>query len=131
MTSPQRDAVSASYWQSLVLAADSGDLHLDADTARRCDAACEAFLARLDTHIKRAALLADADGYGYGSFASGISLANAFASKAVGAENSLVEVLESHVQVVKEMQVVFRKFLVDYQDTEHNNSTAIGQAGSN
>lgn len=76
-------------------------------------------------------MLADADGYGYGSFASGISLANAFASKAVGAENSLVEVLESHVQVVKEMQVVFRKFLVDYQDTEHNNSTAIGQAGSN
>lgn len=131
MTSPQLGVFSTSYWQNLVEATDSGDLYLNADVAQRCNAACEAFLAQLDAHITRVALLADADGDGYGSFASGMSLANVFASRAVSDGNSLVEVLQSHIQVVKEMQAVCRKFFVDYQDTEHSNSTAIGQAGPN
>ena len=116
-----------SHWQDLALAADVGDLILEEDAARFCDSACDEYLATLN------ALKIDAGGLGnikgMGDFESGIALARKFSLKAVGGDNNLVDVLDSHILVVESMQNVFRKFIVRTAATDGENASSINIDG--
>ncbi|WP_037143966.1 hypothetical protein [Rhodococcoides fascians] len=113
------------YWQGLALAADSGQLYLDENTARECDQACQQYLYKLDIHKESASLLAKVDGYG--DFEMGKQFAQFLSEKAVGGQNSMVGVIDSHIQVVKEMQAVFQKFFNHYTDTDADNASDVAQ----
>ncbi|MGK2883563.1 MAG: hypothetical protein ACSLE8_02130 [Rhodococcus sp. (in: high G+C Gram-positive bacteria)] len=128
MAPPRPESTGAStYWQNLAVAVDAGQLFLNEEAAKKCHAACVVYLAKLDIHKESAQNLARVEGYG--DFKSGQELADIFSKKAVGGEDNMVDVLESHIQVVKDMQAVFQKFFTVYDDTEQDNSIAIGQAG--
>ncbi|WP_245819959.1 hypothetical protein [Rhodococcoides yunnanense] len=95
-------------WGSLARAADSGDLHLDVDAARSCDEACVEYLEKLYAHQGVALSLTDVEVLG--SFDFGIALAKTFSEKAVGGANNVVDALQSHIDVVMQMQAVFQEF---------------------
>ncbi|MDJ0362713.1 hypothetical protein [Rhodococcus sp. H29-C3] len=115
------------YWNGLATAADDGHLLLDPAAARHCDAACTEYLATLKSNQESARMLGDVRGMG--TFESGIALARKFSQKAVGGPNNLVDVLQSHIDVVTAMQAVFRKFFVTAEDVDEHNATSIGQHG--
>ncbi|WP_255122683.1 hypothetical protein [Rhodococcus sp. 14-2470-1b] len=113
------------YWQSLAVAADNGQLYLDADTARQCDQTCVNYLDRLDRHRETARRLAKIDGYG--DFEMGRQFAQILSDKAAGGQNSMVGVIDSHIQVVKEMQAVFQKFFNHYTDIDADTASDVAQ----
>ena len=117
----------STYWQNLAVAADAGELFLNEEAAKKCHAACVAYLEKLEGHVERAQLLANVEGYG--EFTSGQELADMFSKKAVGGDDNMVDVLKGHIQVVTEMQAVFQKFFTVYDGTDEDNSTAINQTG--
>ncbi|RRQ28070.1 hypothetical protein DK926_09270 [Rhodococcus sp. Eu-32] len=118
---------AVAYWNSLSDAAESGQLYLSPEAARKCDYACTDFLSKLSDHQLEAGLLADVKGLG--SLPSGISLATRFSEKAAGGPNNLVDVLQSHIDVVMAMQAVFRKFFTDTADTDRENASGISAQG--
>ncbi|MCZ4080168.1 hypothetical protein O1W68_19670 [Rhodococcus sp. H36-A4] len=115
------------YWKRLGTAADEGHLFLDPAAARHCDTACSEYLCTLEKNKTDARALEKVEGFG--TFDSGIALARKFSQKAVGGPNNLVDVLQSHIDVVTSMQAVFRKFFVAAEDIEQQNATSIGQNG--
>ncbi|MET4049540.1 MULTISPECIES: hypothetical protein [unclassified Rhodococcus (in: high G+C Gram-positive bacteria)] len=117
------------YWNSLATAADDGDLFLDPDAAQHCDKACTEYLSILETNKDLAFKLGNVKGMG--TFDSGIALARKFSLKVVDGPNNLVDVLQSHIDVVTSMQAVFRKFFDAAEDVDQDNATSIGQNGPN
>lgn len=115
------------YWQDLGLAADRGELFLRSDAAASCYAACEEYIAKLRDHQAKAGQLGTVSCWG--EFESGKQLQRIYADRAVGGEGSLVDVLQSHIDVVSEMQAVFRKFFVATEATDVGNATDIGVHG--
>ena len=115
------------YWNGLATAADEGHLFLDPTAARQCDQACSVYLSNLETNQQAARKLGDVRGMG--TFDSGIALARKFSQKAVGGPNNLVDVLQSHIDVVTAMQAVFRKFFVAAEDIDQQNAASIDQNG--
>ena len=116
-------------WKALALAADRGDLLLDQNAARKCSDACESYLEKLARRQKETEGLAKLSGWG--DFTAGQQLMGIYASKASGGENSMVDVLQSHIDVVTEMKAVFDKFFTVTDDNEHQNASAIGSVGQN
>lgn len=92
------------YWNDLAVAVDEGQLFLDPEAAHHCDAACNEYLGILREQKSYAERLSDVRGMG--SFDSGIALARKFSLKAAGGTNNLVDVLQSHIDVVMAMQTV-------------------------
>lgn len=117
------------YWQSLAAAAESGQLYLDQDIARQCSDSCTTYLEKLDERREEAVRLADVQGYG--DFEMGKQFAQILSEKAVGGQNSMVGVIDSHIQVVKEMQAVFQKFFDQYSDTEDATASDVAQTFPN
>jgi hypothetical protein len=117
------------YWQSLAAAAESGQLYLDQDIARQCNDTCTTYLEKLDERRKEAVRLADVQGYG--DFEMGKQFAQILSEKAVGGQNSMVGVIDSHIQVVKEMQAVFRKFFNHYTDIDADTASDDAQTFPN
>ncbi|MDJ0396035.1 hypothetical protein QMK17_22185 [Rhodococcus sp. G-MC3] len=117
--------VPMTYWQSLAAAADRGELFLDPEVAAICSKSCTNYVAKLQESIASAKLLAGIDGWG--EFQSGQALREIYAKKAVGGENNMVDVLQSHIDVVTEMQAVFKKFFVDTTVTDVGTAADIGQ----
>ena len=115
------------YWQSLATAADQGHLFLNPEAAQKCSIACENYLKQLIGHKTEALRLAEADGWG--EFAMGQQFRQILRDKAVGGENNLVDVLEGHIQVVREMQIVFQKFFATTEAHDQDNSAELGQLG--
>ncbi|WP_186629447.1 hypothetical protein [Rhodococcus sp. BP22] len=115
------------YWNGLATAADEGHLFLDPTAARQCDKACSEYLWTLEKNKIDARALEKVEGFG--PFDSGIALARKFSQKAVGGPNNLVDVLQSHINVVTAMQAVFRKFFVAAEDIDQQNAASIGQDG--
>ncbi|MET4046345.1 MULTISPECIES: hypothetical protein [unclassified Rhodococcus (in: high G+C Gram-positive bacteria)] len=115
------------HWSDLATAADSGQLFLNPNAARDCNQACEEYLSILRVQKQKAAALGDVRGMG--EFPSGIALAKKFSLKAVGGENNLVDVFQSHIDVVMAMQAVFRKFFDATETTDQDNASRIGQEG--
>ncbi|WP_186629439.1 hypothetical protein [Rhodococcus sp. BP22] len=115
------------YWNDLATAADDGQLFLDPASAQHCDKACTEYLAILETNKDLAFKLGNVKGMG--TFDSGIALARKFSLKAVDGPNNLVDVLQSHIDVVTAMQAVFRKFFDAAKDVDQQNATSIGRNG--
>ena len=59
----------------------------------------------------------------------GLQLQDIFAKKAVGGENNMVDVLQSHIDVVEEMKVVFNKFFTSTNDVDEANAGGIQVEG--
>jgi len=107
---------STTYWQSLADAADQGHLFLNEAAAKACSEACSVYIDKLIEHQKTARTLADIDGFG--DFDSGQELRDLFAAKAVGGED-----------VVREMQVVFKKFFDSTDAGDEDNAADIAARG--
>lgn len=118
---------STTYWQSLADAADQGHLFLNEAAAKACSEACSVYIDKLIEHQKTARTLADIDGFG--DFDSGQELRDLFAAKAVGGEDNMVDVLQSHIDVVREMQVVFKKFFDSTDAGDQDNAADIAARG--
>lgn len=118
---------ASTYWQSLAEAADHGDLFLNPDAARACSAACDNYIAKLITHKDKAQELANADGWG--DFQMGTQIRTIFREKAAGGANNMVDVLESHIEVVREMQAVFQKFFTATTEVDQQNAVGTQAAG--
>ncbi|QCB52477.1 hypothetical protein E5720_11325 [Rhodococcus sp. PAMC28707] len=114
-------------WQDLAAAADDGHLYLTADAARACDVACDKYLDLLKTCKNRAYELAHVKGMG--DFESGRALARKCSLKAVGGDNNLVDVLDSHILVVESMHTVFRKYIVSTVATDGENASSFNIDG--
>lgn len=119
----------STQWQALAVAADDGQLFLDAEAARACFSACEVYISRLREHQRTATSLTDISGWG--DFASGLQLRDILAAKAVGGENNMVDVLQSHIDVVEEMKMVFAKFFVANNAVDQHNAADLRAEGPN
>lgn len=117
------------YWQALAQAADRGQLYLNSEAAQECARACENYIDRLKVHRNTALDLAKADGWG--EFQSGRELRTILRQKAVGGENNMVDVLQSHIDVVEEMKVVFNKFFTATNAVDDANAAGIKAEGPN
>lgn len=118
---------SVSYWQNLAIAADQGNLYLDPEAASACSRACDDYVGKLFARQEKAKELANIKGWG--DFSSGQAVRTLYAEKAVGGPNNMVDVLQGHIDVVREMQVVFQKFFVDTGAMDDANATEVGQQG--
>ncbi|MDJ0396043.1 hypothetical protein QMK17_22225 [Rhodococcus sp. G-MC3] len=117
------------YWQSLAVAADRGQLFLNSEAAAACNKACEDYIDKLKLSKNKAGDLANADGWG--EFESGKQIRKLFSEKAIGGKNNMVDVLQSHIDVVEQMQAVFRKFFVLTYATDSDNASDLQQHGPN
>lgn len=117
----------ATYWQALAVAADQGQLYLNPEAARACSAACDDYIKKLLDHQRNARELANTRGWG--DFDSGLQLQDIFAKKAVGGENNMFDVLQSHIDVVKEMKVVFGKFFAATEAADEVNAADLQSQG--
>lgn len=117
------------YWQALAVAADGGQLYLNAEAAQACYSACNRYIEKLIQHQATATDLANASGWG--DFDMGLELQAILAKKAVGGENNMVDVLQSHIDVVEEMKVVFSKFFTATNDVDEANAGGIKAQGPN
>ncbi|KZF07322.1 MAG: hypothetical protein WBD41_05600 [Rhodococcus sp. (in: high G+C Gram-positive bacteria)] len=124
MSDPQNDMT---YWQSLAVAADEGHLFLNPEAAAACSSACDIYIDQLKLHQDSAKLLANVSGWG--DFASGQQLQKIFSEKAVGGDNNMVDVLQSHIDVVEEMKVVFSKFFSATQAIDEANAAGVQAQG--
>ncbi|OZF51656.1 hypothetical protein [Rhodococcus sp. 14-2470-1a] len=113
----------STYWQALAVAADNDQLYLNAEAAQACAVACDQYILRLRHHQETATALARVSGWG--DFDMGLQLQDIFAKKAVGGENNMVDVLQSHIDVVEEMKVVFNKFFTSTNDVDEANAGGI------
>ena len=117
----------ATYWQALAVAADQGNLYLNPEAAKACNGACDDYILKLKEHQKSARDLGDISGWG--DFKSGTQLRDMFAAKAVGGANNMVDVLQSHIDVVEEMKVVFGKFFAATEAADDANATDLQSRG--
>lgn len=115
------------HWQSLAVAADEGELYLDEAAAEACSRSCDEYIDKLIAHQKTAKSLSNI--VGWGEFKSGQQLREIYSQKAVGGANSMVDVLQSHIDVVIQMQAVFKKFFVDTGATDDGNAADLGSQG--
>ena len=117
----------ATYWQALAVAADQGQLYLNPEAARACSAACDDYIHKLLDHQRKARVLANTSGWG--DFNSGKELQRIFSKKAVGGANNMLDVLQSHIDVVEEMKVVFGKFFAATEAADDANASDLQSQG--
>ncbi|MCC8929045.1 MULTISPECIES: hypothetical protein [Nocardiaceae] len=115
------------YWQSLAIAADQGHLFLNPSAASACYRACDEYIAKLRDHQTKAGQLGKISGWG--DFKSGTELRDMFAAKAVGGDDNMVDVLQSHIDVVEQMQVVFKKFFTATDNVDETNAADVRAQG--
>ncbi len=115
------------YWQALAVAADTGQLYLNSDAAEQCSNACDDYIELLKGHRLEPYKLAHADGWG--EFESGKDLRTMFREKAVGGEDNMLDVLQSHIDVVEQMQVVFKKFFTATDNVDETNAADVRAQG--
>ncbi|OZC84440.1 hypothetical protein CH304_18585 [Rhodococcus sp. 15-649-1-2] len=115
------------YWKALAVAADNNQLYLNEEAAHACYEACDKYIAKLKVHQKTARDLRNVTGWG--DFNMGLHLQKVFADKADGGENNMVDVLQSHIDVVEEMKVVFNKFFTSTNDVDQANAGGIQVEG--
>ena len=113
----------ATYWQALAVAADQGQLYLNPAAAQVCSAACDEYILKLENHQREARVLANISGYG--DCKAGTELRDMFAAKAVGGEDNMVDVLQSHIDVVEQMKVVFNKFFTATDNVDDTNAADV------
>jgi hypothetical protein len=117
----------ATYWQALAVAADEGHLYLNPGAAKACNSACDEYILKLKAHQEAARDLANISGYG--DFKSGTELRAMFAAKAVGGDDNMVDVLQSHIDDVEQMKVVFNKFFTATDNVDDTNAADVRAQG--
>lgn len=117
------------YWQALAVAVDEGQLYLNEEAARACYLSCDQYIEKLLKHKDTARDLANVRGWG--DFDMGLELQDIVAKKAAGGDNNMVDVLQSHIDVVQEMKVVFNKFFTTTQAVDDVNAVGIQAEGPN
>lgn len=116
------------HWQAMAVAADQGQLYLNPEAAAACDSACDQYIVKLKEHRDAAQRLTNVSGWG--DFDSGKEVQRIFSEKAAGGANNMVDVLQSHIEVVEEMKVVFGKFFAATEFTDDTNATDLKSQGS-
>ncbi|ATL69408.1 hypothetical protein [Nocardia terpenica] len=114
-------------WRKLLGQANSGQLFLDPEIGKGLDKVCDDYLDRLDT------LLRGTDRFrflgGFGTFQSGIDLEKKFKAKAIGQDQSLVSILQQHVDVVKTAKEVVAKAVSNFVEQDRQNADRISRTG--
>lgn len=95
------------------------DPHL-AETLRN---ACDALRAELQAQFIKAGELGTIDAFG--TLRSGQALQTKFEGKAVGGQDALVDVLNSHIAVVEAMQAHFQACMDNARDQESSNVSTL------
>ncbi|RDI24030.1 hypothetical protein DEU38_111107 [Rhodococcus sp. AG1013] len=113
-----------SAWQELVSAVDGGTLYLEPGVADACAGRCEDLMAALSEVRARAAGLSVVEGFG-DQLPSGIALARKFGLKASGGDYPLEQAISDHIEVVREMQMVFQRIGAQYQAAEDANQQSL------
>nr|WP_296780942.1 hypothetical protein [Rhodococcus sp. (in: high G+C Gram-positive bacteria)] len=126
---PTPELSAATYWSNLAAAADQGHLFLASEVARSCSLHCDGYLDKLRQRLE--AVQAMPRAAGYGNFDSGTQLADFYSDRMSGGENSMAAVLQSHIDVVMEMQAVFNKFFTVTTDNDEANGADIVANGPN
>ena len=115
------------YWQALAVAADQGQLYLNDQAAQACYSACDGYILKLKEHQETARRLVNTSGWG--DFDSGKELARIFSEKAAGGEDNMVDVLQSHIDVVEGRKVVFGKFFAATEAADAANAPDLQAQG--
>lgn len=126
---PTPELSATTYWSNLAAAADQGHLFLVPEVARTCSVHCDGYLDKLRKRLE--AVQAMPRTAGYGNFDSGNQLADFYSDRMSGGESSMATALQSHIDVVMEMQTVFNKFFTATIDTDQVNGADIGANGPN
>jgi hypothetical protein len=116
-------------WQALGAMADSGNLYLERDVAKRCAQRCAEFVVELGVLKEEVRSLASIDGFG-DLLPSGVTLAAKFEKKASGGDYSMEQAIGDHITVVREMQQTFEKIDAIYSASEERGTAGINSAGS-
>jgi hypothetical protein len=116
-----------SEWTALGEQVDAGALYLERGTAANCAQHCATLLAELARLRDRAYGLQYVDGFG--SFPSGIALAEKFSRKAVGGDYSMVQALTDHIAEVEAMRDVFLRIEAQYVTADESSAQALGAIG--
>lgn len=101
-----------SEWKQLAGAVDGGQLYLEREIAIKCAGHCTTFAEELKRIRRMARTLGEAEGFG--TFPSGIALAEKFSKKAVGGDYSMVQALTDHIAEVEAMRDVFLRIEARY-----------------
>ena len=104
---------------------ESGELFVDPKVAKPMVAACDAWIGELKLMVVLCERLSDVKGMG--TLESGRALADKFAKKAIGGEDSLEKSLDSHITVVKEMRAYFQACIDRYESVDTENAAAHGR----
>ncbi|KZF06619.1 hypothetical protein A2J03_24285 [Rhodococcus sp. EPR-157] len=115
------------HWQAMAVAADQGQLYLNPEAAAGCNSACDQYIVKLKEHTDAAQRLTNVSGWG--DFDSGKEVQRIFSEKAAGGANNMGDVLQSHIEVVEEMKVVFGKFFAATEFTDDTNATDLKSQG--
>ncbi|MGK8489860.1 hypothetical protein [Nocardia asiatica] len=96
---------NANEWRRLVDEARAGELYLDdANAASLCVTACD---QRLDSLLKLLAVARNAQNVtGFGDFAMAADLVKKFSKQATGEDHSIDQVINEHIETVKNMREV-------------------------
>ncbi|MBF6228204.1 hypothetical protein IU470_24240 [Nocardia abscessus] len=96
---------NANEWRQLAEKARAGELYLDdANAASLCVTACD---QRLDSLLKLLAVARNAQNVtGFGDFAMAADLVKKFSKQATGEDHSIDQVINEHIETVKNMREV-------------------------
>ncbi|MGW5075771.1 hypothetical protein [Rhodococcus sp. NPDC004095] len=115
-------------WAELGAQVESGGLYLEPGVATRCAQHCADFVRQLDAMRMVVRQLSRMDGFG--TFPSGIALAEKFGQKASGGSYSMDQALADHIVEVQRMQQVFEKIEAMYAAAEESAVQGITRVGS-
>ncbi|MGW0177334.1 hypothetical protein ACWDUM_26230 [Rhodococcus sp. NPDC003322] len=118
----------AMRWAELGAQVESGGLYLEPGVASRCAQRCAEFVGQLDALRIVVRRLSRMDGFG--TFPSGIALAEKFGQKASGGSYSMDQALADHIVEVQRMQQLFEKIEAMYGAAEDSAVQGITSVGS-
>ncbi|MBF6145478.1 MULTISPECIES: hypothetical protein [Nocardia] len=111
-------------WQQQAAAARAGELYLDDEAvARECLAACN---KRIDDLEQTAKLVQQVENVsGFGDFDMARQLEDKFKTQASGTDNSIAEVLQDHMETVKNMREVMAISLARLAGQDYTNASTL------
>lgn len=112
------------HWQNLKSQAENGELVMEADIAAKLAQRCDTFIGQLNDAIDKAYDLQYISGFG--GLRSSTQLAEKFANKAAGDEDSALNRLKQSVQIVELMKATFELSTKQISETDQQTSQALG-----
>lgn len=119
------DGTQLSQWSTWKGEVEAGALAVDFEVASRLRGICGAFRAELEMALRGVESVSSVKGMG--TLQSGIDLARKFSLKASGGEDSLEKSLNSHIDVLKEMEDYFQACVTRYFAAEAENADRLAR----